>query len=64
MDMSMNYYGITGLILLILDVWAIVSVFSSNIETGKKVMWIVLVLVLPAVGFIAWFLFGPRVTKS
>jgi hypothetical protein len=64
MDMSLNYYGISGLILLILDVWALVSIIGSASDTGKKVLWVVLVLVLPLVGFIAWFLVGPRGSKS
>lgn len=52
--------GIGGVILLILDIWAIVSVVGSGATTGKKVLWVVLILVLPLLGFILWLLFGPR----
>jgi hypothetical protein len=58
--MDLNYYGITGLLVLILDVWAIVSVINSGRDVGTKVLWTVLILVLPVIGFIAWLLMGPR----
>ena len=60
MDLGMNYYGISGLLLLILDVWALVSIINSSATTSRKVLWVVLVLVLPLLGFVAWFIFGPR----
>ncbi|ARE84530.1 conserved hypothetical protein [Roseovarius sp. EC-HK134] len=52
--------GIGGIILLILDIWAIISVVGSGATTGKKVLWVVLILLLPLLGFILWLLFGPR----
>ena len=58
--MGIEVGGIIGLIILILDIWAIVSTFQSNASTGKKVIWIVLVLVMPVAGLILWFLAGPK----
>lgn len=58
--MFLQYYGITGLILLILDIWAFVNIINSARDTGSKVLWIFLVLVFPLLGFIAWFFAGPR----
>ena len=52
--------GFFGLLLLIADVWAIVSTVQSNASTGSKVLWIVLILLLPLVGLIIWFFAGPR----
>lgn len=52
--------GIGGLILLILDIWAIVSVTGSGVSTGKKVLWVIVILVLPLIGFIIWLIAGPR----
>ena len=43
--------GIGGFILLVLDVWAIVSVVGSTASTGKKVLWVLLILILPIVLF-------------
>lgn len=52
--------GIGGLILLALNVWAFVSIIGSSASTGKKVLWCLLVLILPLLGFILWLIFGPR----
>ncbi|PTN35340.1 PLDc N-terminal domain-containing protein [Desulfonatronum sp. SC1] len=52
--------GIFSLILLIACVWAIVQIFQSRASTGSKVFWIVLILLLPLIGLIIWFLAGPR----
>lgn len=59
-----NYQGFFGIILLILDVWAIVSVVNSDSTTGKKVLWCVLILLLPLLGFIIWLIAGPRAPRS
>lgn len=47
-----------GLIILALDIVAIVDCAKSNVETGKKVLWIVLILLLPLVGMLLYFLLG------
>ncbi|SEN40728.1 PLDc N-terminal domain-containing protein [Nitrosomonas marina] len=58
--MGIEVGGFFGLILLILNVWAIVRVVQSAASTGSKVLWIVLILLLPVFGLIVWFFFGPR----
>ncbi len=55
--------GIGGIILLALDLWALISIFQSGASTGRKVLWSLLVIVLPLVGFIIWLLVGPRSTR-
>ncbi len=52
--------GIFSLILLIACVWAIVLIFQSRASTGSKVFWVVLILLLPLIGLIIWFVAGPR----
>jgi hypothetical protein len=52
--------GILGLLLLIAIVYAIVKTVQSSASTGAKVLWIVGLLVLPLVGVILWFFFGPK----
>lgn len=49
-----------GLIVLALSVYAIVKVLGSGAETGAKVLWCLLILILPVVGVIAWFFAGPK----
>ena len=59
----MEYAGIGGFIILVLNIWAIVSIIGSNASTGGKVLWTLLVLVLPVVGFIVWLITGPRAAQ-
>ena len=60
----MQYQGLGGLIVLIADVWAIVNIFQSGADTGRKVLWTVLVVILPVVGFILWFFLGPKTGRA
>jgi hypothetical protein len=60
----MRYEGFGGLIVLIADVWAIVNIFQSGGSTTDKVLWTVIVIVLPILGFILWFFFGPRTRRA
>lgn len=60
MNFNASGVGLWGLLILIADIWAIVSVVSSNVTTGKKVLWVLLILILPVLGFIIWFFAGPR----
>lgn len=62
--MNMEITGIGGLILLALDIWAIVSIVGSGASTGGKVLWVLVVLLLPLVGLILWLLFGPRASRT
>ena len=55
-----EYGGILGLIVLVLNVYAIVKIFQSGATTGGKVLWIVLVLLLPVLGFVIWYFAGPK----
>ena len=58
--MGFEYGGVLGLIILALDVWAIVTILQGRGTTGNKVLWIVLILVLPVIGLIIWLLAGRR----
>lgn len=58
--MGIEVSGILGLLVLILDIWAIVNIFGASAETGSKVLWILLILLLPVLGVAIWFFFGPR----
>jgi len=56
----LEFSGIGGVIVLILDIWAIISVIGSGVSTGKKVLWVIVILLLPLIGFIIWLIAGPR----
>lgn len=49
-----------GLIGLVLWIWAILKIIGSSTSGMSKLLWILLVLVLPFVGFIIWFFAGPK----
>ncbi len=52
--------SLIGLVILVLDILAIVEIVQSALTTGKKVLWIVLVVLLPVVGLILYFLLGRK----
>ena len=60
----MEYQGIGSVIVLFADVWAIVNIFQSSADTAKKVIWTVLVILLPVLGFILWYFFGPKTGRA
>lgn len=58
--MGIEVGGLFGLIVLIFDVWAIVKTIESGASTGSKVAWILVILILPILGLLLWWIFGPR----
>jgi len=50
--------ALLGLVVLVLDIIAIVDLLKSAKDTGKKVLWILLILILPLIGMILYFLLG------
>ena len=53
-------YGIVGILILILDIIAMADCISSSMDTTKKLLWVLLILVLPFLGMILYFLLGKR----
>jgi Phospholipase_D-nuclease N-terminal len=62
--MNMQVGGLGGLIILALDIWAIINIIQSKSSDGNKVLWVLLVVLLPVVGLILWFFLGPRNGRS
>ena len=58
--MGFDYGGIVGLIILALDIWAIITIIQGGGPTDKKILWIVLILILPVIGLILWLLMGRK----
>jgi hypothetical protein len=52
--------GLLSLVILVLDIVAIIDVFKSSMSTGKKVLWIILILILPVVGLLLYFFIGRK----
>lgn len=56
----MNYYGLVGLVVFVLDIIALVDIFKSSMSTGKKLLWALVILIFPVIGMILYFLFGKK----
>ena len=50
--------GLVGTVILLLDIFAIVSVLLGGSEVMRKLFWIALILLLPIVGMVLYFLIG------
>jgi Phospholipase_D-nuclease N-terminal len=61
--LNLHISNLWGLIVLVADIWAIVNIAQSSATTGMKVVWIVLVILLPVIGFIIWFFAGPKTAR-
>ncbi|MBC8645543.1 MAG: PLDc N-terminal domain-containing protein [Thermoanaerobaculia bacterium] len=57
-------FSLLGLLILVLDIIAIASVLKSSADTGTKLLWIVLIILLPVVGMVLYFLMGPGRRKA
>ncbi len=52
--------GVFGVLILVLDIIAVIDVLKSSMDTGKKALWIILILLLPVVGMVLYFLIGKK----
>lgn len=51
---------IFGIILLVLDIWAIINVLGSSNSALSKALWTIGIIIFPLVGFIVWYFAGPK----
>jgi hypothetical protein len=58
--LNTGYNGLLGVLILIGDIWAIINILQSSATNGKKLLWTVVVILLPLLGLILWFFLGPR----
>jgi Phospholipase_D-nuclease N-terminal len=52
-------FRLLGVLVFVLDIIAIVSILKSTADSGTKILWMVLVILLPFLGMILYFLMGP-----
>lgn len=62
--LNIGYNGLWGLLILIGDIWAIINILQSSASNEKKLLWIVVVVLLPLVGLILWYFLGPRAGRT
>ncbi|SNB64137.1 MULTISPECIES: PLDc N-terminal domain-containing protein [unclassified Pseudomonas] len=64
MNEPVTYFWIAvAVLILLVDLWAIVSVFRSDKTDATKAAWALLLLVLPVAGLAIWGIWGPRGIK-
>lgn len=56
----MEIGGIVGVIVLVLDIWAILRVIGSGASAGEKILWSLLIIILPVIGLLIWYFAGPK----
>jgi O-antigen ligase len=52
-------FRLLSLAILVLDVIALVSLLQSGADTATKILWTLLIVFLPVLGMILYFLMGP-----
>jgi hypothetical protein len=52
------FYGLASLLLLILDIYVIYLILTSSLEAGMKLVWVILVLILPLLGPVLYLVIG------
>jgi hypothetical protein len=55
--------GLFGLVVLLLALFAGYNVLTSSADTPKKIAWVLLIFILPVIGFVVWAFIGPRGKK-
>jgi hypothetical protein len=56
---EIKMYSVIGLLILILDIFAMIKIIQSSASGLEKILWILAVLIFPVVGMIIWFFAGP-----
>jgi hypothetical protein len=51
--------GFIGLLVFIADIYGILMTVQSKASTDKKVLWVLLICILPVLGLLLWYLVGP-----
>ena len=62
--MNIGYHSLWCLLILAGDIWAIINILQSPVSNEKKLLWIIVVVLLPLLGLILWFFLGPRGGKG
>lgn len=58
--MNFGYNGLWGLLVLAGDIWAIINILQSKAADTQKLIWVLVVILLPVLGLILWYFLGPR----
>lgn len=59
-SLSLSLWMIAGLVLLVLPFMALVHMFRSNMQGQDRLTWVLLVLFMPVLGSILYFVTGRK----
>jgi hypothetical protein len=54
----MTIYELLAIVVLVLDIFAIISVAFGHSSVLRKVAWVVVIPILPVIGVVLYFLVG------
>ena len=52
-------FSVISVLILVLDIIALVSLLKSGADTTSKILWALLIILLPVLGMVLYFLMGP-----
>ena len=52
--------ALLGLLIFIADIWAIMNILNSREKGGTKLIWIIVIILLPIIGLLIWYFAGPK----
>ena len=52
-------FSVISVLILVLDIIALVSLLKSGADTTNKILWALLIILLPLIGMVLYFLIGP-----
>ena len=58
-----QYLGVFILVLWAMNIWAFMNVFDARSGITRLALWAV-ILLIPLIGFVVWYLLGPRPARS
>lgn len=57
-------FSFFGGLILVLDIIALVKLLQSGASAGNKILWVLIIFLLPLLGMILYFLMGPGRSKK
>jgi hypothetical protein len=58
--LTMLAFHLSGLVVLVLDIIAVIEILKSNDDGTKKAIWILMIFFLPVLGLVLWFFLGRK----
>lgn len=50
---------LVGVITLLLTIWGLIAVLQSGADGMTKLIWVLILILLPLIGFLIWYFIGP-----